>query len=205
MTRIIAALIIEIIFAVPIIFALEKVQEKFQISPTLEWLHDHVFYPLVRVVLVLIFVLTAYPNLYGIDQLPELRTVLFEQTSRIHSLINWLFLVSLIIPFLPMAGIIPALIVPIQSILATALLFHWATTGVENISLLPTVWILLFFLILCVATHMVAKIFAKFVGSRIDNKINRNDVSHLVYESTLLIFQVPAILIYGFYLGSQIQ
>ena len=204
MTRIFIALVIELALALPIIYALEKLREKLEESAILKWMMDHVGLPFARVILILIFILSAYPALYGIEQLPSLSSVLFEHTERIHSLINWLFVSSLIIPFLPMVGVIPAFVLPIQSILATALLFNWATRDVSPISLMPNLLVLALFIILSIVTHKIAKIFAEFVGYSLQEKVNKQDMTHLVYESTLLAFQLPAILVYGFYLGSQI-
>ena len=205
MSRIFIALIIEIALAIPLIYFLEKLREKLAESVILEWMYAHVGLPLTRVLLILLFILTAYPALYGIDQLPNLNGVLFEHAERIHSLINWLFLTSLIIPFIPMVGIIPALAIPIQSILATALLFNWATRNTQTISLLPNLWVLLLFLVLSIVIHKIAKIFAESIGNNFQPKINQQDTTHLVYESRLLVFQVPAILVYGFYLGAQLK
>ena len=205
MSRILIALFIEIALAIPIIYLLEKLREKLDESALLEWLYAHVGLPFARVLLILLFILAAYPALYGVDHFPSITTVLFEHSERIHSLINWLFLTSLIIPFIPMVGVIPALVVPIQSILATALLFNWATRDMQTASLLPNLWILLLFIILSIVTHKIAKVFAEFIGKSTQKNISQQDMTHLVYESTLLAFQAPAILVYGFYLGSQLK
>ena len=205
MSRILIALIIELVLAVPLIFALEELREKIEDSVVLKWMVDHIGMPFVRVVLILIFILSAYPALYGIEQLPSLGSVLFEHSERIHSLINWLFITSLAIPFLPMVGVIPAFVLPIQSILATALLFNWATRDVLDISLMPNLFILALFIILSIVTHKIAKLFAEFMGHSFQHKIDKQDMANLVYESTLLVFQLPAILVYGYYLGWQIK
>lgn len=205
MSSILFALVIEIALAIPIIYLLEKLREKLEESALLDWLYSHVGLPFARVILILLFIFLAYPALYGVDHLPSLSNVLFEHSERIHSLINWLFLTSLIIPFIPMVGVIPALVIPIQSILATALLFNWATQDLQIIVLLPNLWVLLLFIVLSIITHKIAKIFAEFIGKSTQNKINHQDITHLVYESSLLAFQAPAILVYGFYLGSQLK
>lgn len=205
MSRIFIALIIELILAVPIIYVLEKLREKLLESVVLRWLMDHVGLPFVRVLLILIFILSAYPALYGVEQLPSLASVLFDHTERIHSLINWLFISSLVIPFLPMVGVIPAFVLPIQSILATALLFNWATRDVMYINLFPNLIVLGLFIVLSIVTHKIAKMFAEFVGYSLQHKVDKQDMTQLVYESSLLAFQLPAILVYGFYLGSQLK
>ena len=205
MFRIFVALIIELALAIPFIYILEQLRENIEESALLEWLYNHVGLPFVRVVLILIFILSAYPALYGVEILPSLTNVLFEHSERIHSLINWLFLTSLIVPFIPMVGVIPALVIPIQSILATAMLFSWATRDSQEISLLPDLWVLALFIILSIVTHKIAKIFAAFIGDRFEDRINKQDMTHLVYESSLLVFQAPAILVYGIYLGLQLK
>lgn len=205
MSRIIIALAIEITLAIPIIYFIEKLRENIETSVVLEWMHSHIGLPFARVILVLIFIFSAYPALYGIDILPNLIGVLFEHSGRLHSLINWLFISSLVIPFIPMVGIIPALVIPIQSILATAMLFNWASPNISAITLIPTLWVFILFIALSIVTHKIAKIFAEFIGERLKHKFNQQDITHLIYESSLLAFQVPAILVYGFYLGAQLK
>ncbi len=99
-----------------------------------------------------------------------------------------------------MVGIIPALVIPIQAILATAMLFNWAAP-ISTISLVPSIWVFLLFLVLSIVTHKFAKLFANFVGNNLKNNFNQQDMTHLIYESSLLAFQVPAILVYGFLFG----
>ena len=205
MSRIIIALAIEIALAIPIIYLLEKLRENIETSIVLGWMHSHIGMPFARVILVLIFILSAYPALYGVEFLPSLGNVLFEHSGRLHSLINWLFISSLVIPFIPMVGIIPALVIPIQSILATAMLFNWAAPDISAITLIPTLWVILLFIALSIVTHKIAKIFAKSVGRSLKHKFNQQDITHLIYESSLLASQVPAILVYGFYLGAQLK
>ncbi len=205
MSRILIALLVEIALAIPIIYLLEKLRNKLDESTLLEWMYAHVGMPFARVLLILLFIVAAYPALYGVDHFPSLTDVLFEHSERIHSLINWLFIASLIIPFIPMIGVIPALVTPIQSILATALLFNWATRDMQTTSLFPNLWVLLLIIILSIVTHKIAKVFAEFVGRSAQKNINQRDMTHLVYESSLLAFQAPAILLYGFYLGSQLK
>ena len=160
MSRIFIALIVEIALAIPIIYFLEKLREKIDASIVLEWMYSHIGLPFARVILVLIFILSAYPALYGVDLIPSLGNVLLEHSERIHSLINWLFVSSLVIPFIPMVGIIPALVIPIQAILATAMLFNWAAP-ISTISLVPSIWVFLLFLVLSIVTHKFAKLFAQ--------------------------------------------
>ncbi len=207
MSRILLALAIEVVIAIPLIYYLEKLREKLGEYVILEWHYSHVELPIVRVLLILLFILAAYPALYGIEHLPNLSNVLLDHIRRIHSLINWLFPTSLVIPFIPIVGVIPALVIPIQSILATALLFNWATRELTEITikLLPNIWILLVLIILSIATHKIAKMFAALVGKSTQEKFNQQDMNHLVYESSLLAFQAPAILAYRFYLGSQLK
>lgn len=205
MSRIVIALTIEIALAIPIIYFLEKLRENIETSVVLEWMHAHIGLPFARVILVLVFILSAYPALYGVDFLPSLGDILFEHSGRLHSLINWLFISSLVIPFIPMVGIIPALVIPIQSILATAMLFNWAAPDISTITLIPTLWVFLLFIVLSIVTHKVAKLFAEFIGKSFKHKFNQQDITHLIYESSLLAFQVPAILVYGFYLGMQLK
>lgn len=165
-----------------------------------EWLSDHVWLPLARVVLLLVFVALAYPVLYGFDEAPALRELLAGGEHRLHHLINLLFVLSL----LPVVGGVPGVVLPIQGIAAAALLFRWLspTLGIDG-SLLPG-WSAAGAILLWIyAGHRGASVAAQQLGRWLDARYAMRDGDKAVYELIILACQAPAILIYGLALGGQ--
>ena len=169
-----------------------------------EWLSDHVWLPLARVVLLLVFIALAYPVLYGFDEAPALRELLAGGEHRLQHLINLLFVLSVLLPLLPVVGGVPGLVLPIQGIAAAALLFHWLSPALGvNGSLLPG-WPAAGAILLWIyAGHRVANVAAQHLGSWLDARYEMRDWDKAVYELIILACQAPAILIYGLALGRQ--
>src|SRR5690606_18393583 len=85
------------------------------------WLIDHVYLPALRMPALIGFVLASYPTLYGLDSGPSLAVLTdfdwFGQALHI------LFALPLLLSLLPAAGRLPALVLPLQGMALTALLF----------------------------------------------------------------------------------
>ena len=97
------------------------------------WVAEHIYLPLARVFSLLLFIALAYPALFGLREAPSLIELLNGGEQRVSHLINLGFLLSLLLPLLPLLGRLPSLVLPIQSLLAAAMLFHWLAVarGVE--------------------------------------------------------------------------
>ncbi len=62
MSRILLALAIEVVIAIPLIYYLEKLREKLGEYVILEWHYSHVGLPIVRVLLILIIYPRSLPR-----------------------------------------------------------------------------------------------------------------------------------------------
>ena len=87
----------------------------------------HVFGPLMRAALIAAFVLIAYPALIGVRSAPPLAILLEDSSIGITGLLNMLFVLSVVLPIVVRPLRRPGLIVPIQGLVATAVVFSWFT------------------------------------------------------------------------------
>ncbi|MEE8321608.1 MAG: hypothetical protein V3R68_07210, partial [Gammaproteobacteria bacterium] len=67
---------------------------------TLQFFWDHIGMPLLRTVLILIFIFLAYPLIFGISDAPSLSALLAADDMRIHYIINAVFVVTLFFPLI---------------------------------------------------------------------------------------------------------
>ena len=68
------------------------------------WILEHVVFPTGRAAVLVGFILIAYPRLYGLEAAVPLSEILSAGAGRLQSLINWVFVVSLLLPLVPLIG-----------------------------------------------------------------------------------------------------
>ena len=102
------------------------------------WLSEHLYIPMLRAALVLIFVATAYPALFGLQDGPAIDRLLSDGHYRLDWWINGVLLVSLALPTVPGLGRIPGIVLTLQGMVASAMLFgcdHRAAAILNRIGL----------------------------------------------------------------------
>jgi hypothetical protein len=169
------------------------------------WLWEHLYAPMLRAAILLAFLFIAYPALYGLSEAPPLLSVLFAGEGRFGHLLGVLFLLSLVLPLVPVAGALPGLVLPIQGMAGAALLFHWLAqaVGVTEPSYWPGAGVAALMLAVSLAAYWLAKwCVAALQG--IATQWNVADLDDLVFEAVLLLFQAPAIILYSASLGRQL-
>lgn len=168
------------------------------------WLAEHVYLPLGRICTILAFIALAYPALYGLREAPGVLALLQGGEHRLSHLINLAFLLSLLLPLLPLLGRLPGLVLPVQGLLAAAMLFHWLaqTRGIDA-TLWPgwataagiVVWLVL-----------AQRLATRGADLLVDHwRTDSGERERLYYDSLLLFFQMPAILLYTVGLGEQLH
>lgn len=168
------------------------------------WLAEHVYLPLGRIFTILVFIALAYPALFGLREAPGIFALLQGDEHRMSHLINLAFLSSLLLPLLPLLGRLPGLVLPAQGLLAAAMLFHWlAQARGADISLWPgwgttaaiVVWLVL------------AQRLAVRCADLLVDQWHPDSAAweRLYYDTLLLFFQIPAILLYTVGLGEQLH
>ncbi len=158
-----------------------------------DWLADHVYLPALRMPALIGFVLGAYPALYGLETGPPLATLLdFDWFGRA---LNILFILPLLFSLLPVAGRICALVLPVQGMALTALLFTplAAALAAESPSYWPDSHTWLALAAFGVGGHLL--------GTWLTERLPRRTLAIPVYDAVILLCQAPAIVAYGRALG----
>ena len=161
-----------------------------------DWLADHVYLPALRMPALIGLVLAAYPALYGLGSGPPLNALLdFNWFGRA---LNILFILPLLFSLLPLAGRLSALVLPLQGMALTALLFMplAADAGIDNPGYLATPGEAALVLVFGIGGH--------FLGTLVAERLPRRRLALPAYDFMVLLCQVPAILVYGNALGRQI-
>lgn len=170
-----------------------------------EWMVEQVALPLARACALAIFIVSAYPILFGLTAAPPLGSILFSEEGRLVSMVNLAFILSLLLPLLPVIGSRRSLILPFQGVAIASLLFHWLASfknvphsywpGISNILL-----VILIVLLVSPLAHFASQRFGTFVNRLTE----RAGFEQLAFEGLLLFLQAPALLVYTLSLGKQI-
>ena len=168
------------------------------------WLAEHVYLPLGRIFSILVFIALAYPAIFGLREAPGVLELLQGGERRVSHLINLAFLLSLLLPLLPLFGRLPGLVMPTQGLLAAAMLFHWlAQARGLDATLWPgwtTAAAILVWLVLA------QRLAVRFADLLVDHwHPDSSDRERLYHDTLMLFFQVPAILLYTVSLGEQLH
>ncbi|MEW6648539.1 MAG: hypothetical protein AB1450_15190 [Pseudomonadota bacterium] len=171
------------------------------------WMVEHVLLPWCRVLALLLFLLLAYPRVFGLDAAPPMPDLLWAHDGRVSTLINTAFVLSLLLPLAPLLGNLKGLVLPVQAIAMSTLLFHWLTVAlnVKTVSYWPGATVVVTILLLAPLTQSLAHHVSHWIGGHINRLHNREGFESLLYEGLLLFFQVPAVLIYTLALGRQLH
>ena len=197
-----------LVYAVTVIIAvffLERIHNALN-HAFLQWAWDHVGIPLARAGLLILFIFLAYPVLFGTQTAPPLQTLFAADAMRVNHLLNLVFLITLLLPLIPVIGTRPAWVVPLQGIAACALLFSWLATeqGLEKVSYWPGANTLMLIAVIAIATYWLAIYLSRQVGQHLDTAFEVKGASILVFEATVLVFQTPALLLFSLALGRQL-
>jgi hypothetical protein len=171
------------------------------------WMVEHVLLPWSRVLALLLFLVLAYPVLFGLHTAPPMPDLLWTRDGRVSTLINTAFVLSLLLPLAPLLGNLKGLVLPVQAIAMATLLFHWLALAlnVAGVNYWPGGLAVLTILALAPITQSLAHHASHWLGGHLNRVNNREGFENLLYEGLLLFFQVPAVLIYTLALGRQLR
>ncbi|HEC19046.1 MAG TPA: hypothetical protein ENI97_06840 [Gammaproteobacteria bacterium] len=175
--------------------------------PPSHWLVAHTILPGARALALVCFILVAYPVLFGVESAPAIGTLLAGGQLRLTSLVNVVFLLSLLLPLVPLFSRWPAVVLPLQAIAASGMVFHWLADShsITDIHYWPDHGTLLSLLFIAFITHALAKWLSLQLEKRIDRLIDRRGSEPLIYRSVVMLMQVPVILLYTLTLGRQLH
>lgn len=174
-----------------------RLEPHYRQNPATAWIAGRIFVPLAEVLALLVFLLIAYPVPYGLAAEPGILELL-SADGRITDLINLLFLLSLLLPLLPGLGRLPGVVLLVQALAATALLFHWLAAGLQVEASLAPGWLPLGLILLWAwAGQRLARRLSPMQGEG----LTPGRILHWHLTGAV---QLPAILIYGQSLGRQL-
>ena len=185
--------------------ALERIHARLE-HPFLQWQWDHVAIPLYQAAAMVTFILIAYPALYGLADAPAIGELLFRDELRFNHLLNLVFAVSLLFPLLPVIGGWHGLIVPLQGVAASTMVFSWlaAGAGAPAYSLWPG-WVYAgACLLLAFAAHRLALWLIRRLEQSFDRAFHVSGSGEVFSRALILLVQSPVILIYSIGLGRQL-
>lgn len=201
------ALLLYTLLVIALEFLTARLQHAVHEVTVTAWLLEHVGLPWTRVIALLVFIFLAYPALFGLREAPSLADLLLSRDGRVSTLINTAFVLSLLLPLLPMAGNWKGIVLPLQAIAVSSLLFHWLTLnlGQADVHYWPGWGIALIIIVLAPTTQWLAQHGSHWLGAHIDRLSEREGFDTLLYEGLLMLLQVPAILLYTLTLGRQLN
>jgi len=194
----IGVLVIEFLFY----YLMELVADQ---GPTV-WMLENIALPLAHVFELIIFIVLAYPLLFGHPDLPSLFEVMRASAGQMSSIINILFLLGLLLPYVPFIGRKNAIVLPTQAIAASIVIFTWVAIdlGVRDINYWPGLLQTGVIVVLALLSFKVAALLSERLGDWVDNQLEIDGSKLVLHRVTVLYFQLPVILIYTLSLGRQL-
>ncbi len=193
-----------ILLALAIAFVCALLQQHLFYATAGEWLLDHVYCPLARVLLLMLMAFLIFPQIVIGTDYGEL-IELFGSQDFLINMVNILFVASLLLSFIPWLGHL-ALAMPILGAIATGLIFtHRISipTGVE-IDWIPGWFGLLRILALVLLGHLFSRWSSQQISLWLEYRYNVTRTRALVLEIHYLILQIPILLAYGHSLYQQV-
>lgn len=171
------------------------------------WLMERIIVPAARALALVGFILVAYPVLFGVETAPSIGELLAVGQLRLTNLVNVVFLLSLLLPLIPVFSRWPAFVLPLQGIAAATMVFRWwAENQLQtDIHFWPGISTIFSLLVLAIVTHEIAKQLSHQLEKSVDALINREGSGRLIYRTVVMIMQVPVILLYTLSLGQQLH
>lgn len=166
---------------------------------SLAWLSAHLYVPLARTLVLVAFVLLAYPALLGLEAAPPLGLVLRDGHADV--LITTLFCASLALPLVPVVRAVPGAVLAGQGILACCLLTSWVAAALGAPE--PRLW-----MGWLIALQVLAILIAGRYAARALIALYPRDpgagFAAMAGEAARLASELPVVALYGWALGRQL-
>ncbi len=171
---------------------------------TTVWTLEHILCPVIRIVVLLIVVSQVYPAADGQSGSLDFWRVLAQSRQFSHA-VNILFVLGLTLAFIPVLNH-PVFALPVQSMLAIALVFHWQYRGiVDPLVLFPSFTTLLEIFAYMALAYFITREVSISLSRRIDQRFAIEGSIRLVSDAIYLSLQVPVMLIYCGFLNAQLS
>lgn len=184
----------------------DRVNHWLEGNSVLHWAWDHLAAPMLRAAIIAGFVLLAYPALFALSVAPGIGELAAGGSLRLTNLFNVLFLVSLVLPALPLFGRHKALIIPVQGLIAVAMVFGWLTEhlGATSASFWPGWPAAVATLAMALVSHRLAADCGSALGHWLDRRRAYAGFDRVVPNSMELLWQTPVLLYYALSVSRQI-
>lgn len=204
--KVIGAILVITLLAVVVEIISRKILNILDDVSVSEWLFEKIFIPLFRALELMIFILLTYPVIFGLSDAPPISQLLAEGSHRINTLLNVLFVLPLLFSLLPVFGRMPSLLLPIQGIAGSTLVFSWMQAALQrqDIQYVPSIMVIGAIILLAIVSHAVAKWMAMHLSNSVNRFFHINDGQKIVYRIVVVVTQLPVILIYTTGLGRQL-
>ncbi|MDH3221493.1 MAG: hypothetical protein OEO19_18330 [Gammaproteobacteria bacterium] len=167
------------------------------------WLLEHILCPIIRIIVLLVVVSQIYPSIDANSTSVDFWRILFRHGQG-SDLINILFFAGLLLAFIPIVDH-PVFALSMQSLLTIALVFRW-----QYLEYLST--LLLFPSAATLAKIVAYMTLAYFVTTRasipisrwIDHRLAISGSIRPTSDAIYMLLQIPVMLIYCSFLGSQL-
>ena len=119
------------------------------------------------------------------------------------SLINIVFVISVLLPLVPVIGRFSAFILPLQAITASAVIYTWLSEAMsQQYSLIPDYGMLLLIIALSSIAAITAKWLDGYLGPVLNEKYHTMGWGLIIQRSVIMIFQLPILLVYTLNIAS---
>jgi hypothetical protein len=170
-----------------------------------DWLLEHIYCPLAKVILLMFMAFLLFPAIVDSTGYRDL-IHLFTQWDFVISMLNILFIGSLLLTFLPAINH-PAIAMPLLGCIAIGLIFlHQLVIPHESeVEWIPAFTVSVRIVLLIVFGFLVIRWMTHHLRLWLDYHFNISGNKALVMDTLYLIFQLPVLLAYGHSLHTQLM
>lgn len=204
--EVLAAVLVYALLAITEPFLESWLHDRFKGNARFQWGWDQLFAPLIRAVMLVVFVYLAYPALFGLTVAPTIGELIAADDDQINNVVGALLLIGFLASLIHGLGRSPEFVLPIQGSLATACAFHWLTTylGVTTATFWPGIDILLTMILVSFFAHRLGRIAGKTCGDWLDDALRTRGYNLVIVHAFELLAQIPVVLLFGHGLGRQL-
>jgi hypothetical protein len=173
-------------------------EEKLHEVPVSDWLAEHFGIPLLRALSMIVFIILLYPELFQFEPLPSINQLLADGEGRIQHMVNWVFVIALLLPLIPVLGPRIEIVLPVQGLIVLVILSHWLIQyiGLEDVSLFPSASVFSAMMLTGVLGSYLTVVISQHLGRWIDRQFTVHHGATLIYPLLALVIQTPTLALY---------
>lgn len=198
-TRFVAATLIYSLLTLMITWLDLWLEEKLHDVPVSDWMVEHFGIPLLHALSMVVFIVILYPVLFDLESLPTVSELLSDGEGRIQHMVNWVFVIALLLPLIPLLGPRIEIVLPVQGLVVLVILSRWLMQylDLENISLIPNTSNLGAMILTGILGSYLTVYITHHLGRWIDDQFNVQHGGTLIYPMLALVMQTPTLALYA--------